>query len=58
MSSTIKTGGTVPVSGQYRAKGSKTEYTFVKGNRVPPTSNGATKFTLVDATKHKGGRKA
>lgn len=57
MNSTIKTGGTVPVSGQYRANGSKIEYTFVKGKRVPPTSRGATKFTLVDATKHKGGRK-
>ncbi len=57
MNSTIKTGGTVPVSGQYRVNGSKTEYTFVQGKRVPPTSRGATKFTLVDATKHKGGRK-
>lgn len=57
MSSTIKTGGTVPISGQYRANESKTEYTFVQGKRVPPTGRGATKFTLVDATKHKGGRK-
>ncbi len=56
MASTIKTGGTVPVSGQYRPIGSKTEYTFVQGKRVPPTNNGATKFTLVDKTKHKGGK--
>ena len=57
MSSTVKTGGTVPVSGQYRANGSKTEYTFVQGKRAPPTNRGSTKFTLVDATKHKGGGK-
>ena len=56
MASTIKTGGTVPVSGQYRPIGSKTEYTFVQGKRVPPTNNGATKFALVDKTKHKGGK--
>lgn len=55
MSKTVKTGGIVPVSGQYKAKNSKTEVTFVKGNRVPPTKNGSTSFTLVDATKHKGG---
>lgn len=53
---TIKTGGTVPVSGQYKPQGAKTEVTFVSGNKVPPTSNGATKFTLVDPTKHKGGK--
>ena len=53
MSKTVKTGGAVPVSGQYKPQGSKTEVTFIKGNRVPPTSSGATKFTLVDKTKHK-----
>lgn len=53
MSKTIKTGGIVPVSGQYRPVGSKSEVTFVKGNRIPPTSTGATKFVLVDKTKHK-----
>ena len=57
MDSTIKTGGTVPVSGQYRPIGSKTEYTFVQGKRVPPTNSGATKFALVDPTKHSGGKK-
>ena len=47
----IKTGETVPISGQYRPH----EYTFVAGKRIPPTASGATKFTLVDKTKHKGG---
>lgn len=56
MSKTVKTGGTVPVSGQYKPKSSKTEVTFVKGNRVPPTKSGATSFTLVDVTKHKGAK--
>ena len=49
----VKTGGTVPVSGQYKARGTKTEVTFVEGNRVPPTHHGAAIFTLVDKTKHK-----
>lgn len=53
---TVKTGGTVPISGQYKPAGSSTEVTFVQGNRVPPTHNGATKFTLVDQTKHKGNK--
>ena len=52
----VKTGGTVPVSGQYKPAGSKNEVTFVKDNRVPPTKNGATSFTLVDKTKHSGGK--
>lgn len=53
MSITVKTGGIVTISGQYQPKGSNTEVTFVKGNRVPPTLKGATTFTLVDRTKHK-----
>ena len=52
---TVKTGQTVPVSGQYKATGSKTEVTLVQGKRVPPTPAGATKFILVDRTQHKGG---
>ncbi len=52
----IKTGQTVPKSGQYRPQGSSTEFTFVEGKKVPPTTNGSTKFTLVDSTKHKGGK--
>jgi hypothetical protein len=53
MSRLIKTGNIVPVSGQYKAIGSKNEVTFVEGKRVPPTKNGATNFVLVDKTKHK-----
>jgi hypothetical protein len=53
---TVKTGGTVPTSGQYKPQGGKTEFTFVQGNKVPPTSNGATSFVLVDPSKHKGGK--
>ena len=48
-----KTGQKAPTSGQYRPVGSKTEITLVKGKTVPPTSNGATTFELVDKTKHK-----
>ena len=55
MAKTVKTGGIVTVSGQYRPKGKKTEVTFVAGKRVPPTNDGATTFTLVDKTKHSGG---
>lgn len=55
MARTIKTGQTVPISGQYRPQGSKHEYTFVAGKHVPPTALGSTKFTLVDPTKHKEG---
>ncbi len=51
----VKTGGTVPISGQYRPVGSRTEVTFVEGNRVPPTQNGAATFVLVDQTKHSNG---
>lgn len=52
----VKTGQIVPKSGQYRPIGTKTEVTFVEGNKVPPTANGATTFVLVDPTKHKGGK--
>ena len=57
MSTKIKTGQKVPVSGQYRPTGSKTEVTLVQGKRVPPTTTGVTTFTLVDKTKHSGGSK-
>lgn len=53
MSKIVKTGGIVPESGQYKAKSSSPEVTFIKGKRVPPTSSGATTFTLIDKTKHK-----
>ena len=55
MKRVVKTGETVPTSGQYRPQGSHHEYTFVAGKRVPPTASGVTKFTLVDPTKHKEG---
>lgn len=55
MSITVKTGQKAPVSGQYKPQGSKSEVTFIEGKRVPPTLSGATKYTLVDQTKHKGG---
>ena len=51
---TTRTGQTAPVSGQYKATGSKTEVTLVQGKKVPPTPAGAAKFTLVDRTQHKG----
>lgn len=54
MATKVKTGGTAPVSGQYRPAGRKTEVTFVAGKKVPPTKSGATTFTLVDKTKHSG----
>ena len=57
MSTKIKTGQKVPVSGQYRPTGSKTEITLVQGKRVPPTTTGVTTFTLGDKTKHSGGTK-
>ena len=57
MSKSIRTGDTVPVSVQYRPQGQTHEYTFVAGKRVPPTPTGATSFSLVDPTKHKGGAK-
>ena len=56
MDTIVKTGQKAPVSGQYKPAGSKTEVTLVQGKTVPPTSSGATKFKLVDQTKHKGNR--
>ena len=49
----VKTGQICQQSGQYRPVGSKTEITLVERKKVPPTSNGSTKFVMVDATKHK-----
>lgn len=48
----VKTGQKAPTSGQYRPTGSKNEYTFVKGHKVPTTPSGAKVFVLVDQTKH------
>lgn len=53
MKNSVKTGQICKQSGQYQAVGSKTEITLVEGKRVPPTPYGATKFNLVDKTKHK-----
>lgn len=53
MAKYVKTGEKAPVSGQYRPIGGKTEITLVEGKKIPPTSNGKTKFVLVDKTKHK-----
>lgn len=52
----VKTGGIVPISGQYRPAGKKTEVTFFAGKRIPHASNGASTFTLVDKTEHGGGK--
>jgi hypothetical protein len=50
----VKTGGIVPVSGQYHPSGGADEITLVKGKRVPPNNEGERQsFTLVDKTKHK-----
>ena len=57
MSIKVKTGQVAPISGQYKSSGSRTEETLVQGTRVPPTAAGATKFTLVDKTRHKQGGK-
>ena len=53
MKITVKTGQKVPFSGQYKAQGSNTEVTFVKGKCTPPTVSGNTQFVLVDKTKHR-----
>ncbi len=47
------TGHKAPASGQYRPKGTRSEITLSKGDRVPPYDGQAKKFVLVDKTKHK-----
>lgn len=49
----VKAGQKVPVSGQYKPVGGKTESTFVEGKRVPPTKLSSQEWLLVDKTKHK-----
>lgn len=50
----VRTGEIVQDSGQYEPSGGKTEFTFVKGNKVPPNPFGKLqKFTMVDRTRHK-----
>jgi hypothetical protein len=49
----VRTGGTVPQSGEYRPAGSRYEVTLVKGKRVPPNNEGTQqRFTLVHKAKH------
>jgi len=48
MSVKVKTGGKVPVSGQYLNPKTKSEVTLVQGKTAPPTPKGAATFTLVD----------
>jgi hypothetical protein len=48
-----KTGHPAPVSGQYRASGSKKEITLSKDDVTPPNNyGGRQEFILVDRTKH------
>jgi len=50
---TVRTGGIVPVSGQYKPSGANVEATFVAGKHVPPNNSGVRQnWTLVDKTKH------
>jgi len=50
----VRTGDTVPVSGQYKPSGGNVEATFVAGKHVPPNNSGVRQsWTLVDKTKHK-----
>lgn len=49
-----RTGEIVQESGQYKPSGGETEFTFVRGNKVPPNPFGKLqKFTMVDKTEHK-----
>ncbi len=53
MAITVKTGTTVPVSGQYRRSGCNTESTLVRGEITPPNPGHRPYWTLVDKTSHK-----
>ena len=53
MANKVLTGQKVKESCLYKPIGSKTEFTFVSGKKVPPGPNGVTEFVLVDKTKHK-----
>lgn len=50
---TTRTGEKAPASGQYQPAGTKREITLSKGDRVPPYSQRAKTFILVDKTKTK-----
>lgn len=48
-----RTGHPAPVSGQYRAAGSRKEITLSRGDITPPNNAGTRQyFVLVDRTKH------
>jgi hypothetical protein len=49
-------GTPAPISGQYRNTTTKTEVTATRGEPLPPTQRSGQTYTLVDSTKHKGGR--
>lgn len=54
---TVRTGGKIPVSGQYRAGNGKSEGTFVKGKRAAPAKSKSQTWRLVDGSKHKKTKK-
>jgi hypothetical protein len=55
-----KPGQTAPKSGQYQEIGPRGgkghEVTIVKGERIPPTTQKGSTFTIVDPTKNKSGK--
>jgi hypothetical protein len=58
MSKKLKSGQTVPTSGQYEIIGPRDgrtgeEITGVKGKTLPPTPEAGQSYRLVDRTKHK-----
>lgn len=55
----LKPGQKAPQSGQYEILGprgarSGNERTVTRGEPLPPTPQGGQRYTLVDATKHRG----
>lgn len=57
MKNTLKSGQTVPRSGQYEVIGPRggetgVEITGVKGKTLPPTSKPGSSYKLIDPTKH------
>jgi len=49
----VRTGDTVPVSGQYKLSGGNVEATCVAGEHVPPNNSGVRQiWTLVYKTKY------
>jgi hypothetical protein len=49
----VHTGQKVKISGEYHPSGGDSEFTFVKGKKVPPNSEGVRQtFVLVHKAKH------